>query len=112
MSAGLAASLGVFHRGRSNAFNLVDDLIEPFRPAVDYVVATSSPGMTVSHPAVKKRLVSASSQAFGDNGLSVAACLTDLAQRFGIYAEGGIDRFGVAAWQGPVKEPVSEEVLS
>ncbi len=30
VTAGLSPPLGLFHRGRSNFFNLVDDLIEPF----------------------------------------------------------------------------------
>ena len=109
MSAGLAASLGVFHRGRGNAFNLVDDVIEPFRPAIDYVVATTPPELSVSHPTVKYHLVQASSQAFQEDGLSVYACLTDLAQRFGIYAEGGLDRLLVPTWRGPVKSALTVE---
>lgn len=101
MSAGLAASIGVFHRGRGNAFNLVDDMIEPFRPAIDYAVVTTPAHMSISHPAVKHRLVAASSQTFRADGASVAACLTDLAQRFGIYAEGGLERLSVPSWPGP-----------
>lgn len=31
--------VGVFRRRRSNPFNLVDDLIEPFRPVIDHAVA-------------------------------------------------------------------------
>ncbi|MDR2895556.1 MAG: type II CRISPR-associated endonuclease Cas1 [Propionibacteriaceae bacterium] len=101
MSAGLAASLGVFHRGRGNAFNLVDDLIEPFRPAIDYVVAATPPEMSLAHPTVKHRLVAASTQVFQPNGSSVATCLTDLAQAFGRYAEGHGDHLAVPAWAGP-----------
>lgn len=36
--AGLIPSLGVFHTRRSNAFCLADDLLEPFRPFVDWRV--------------------------------------------------------------------------
>lgn len=35
---GLVASQGIFHRSELNGFNLADDLIEPYRPAVDYYV--------------------------------------------------------------------------
>ena len=35
VAAGLMPSLGVYHRNRSNAFCLADDLIEPIRPLVD-----------------------------------------------------------------------------
>ena len=37
-AAGLHPSLGLHHRNRFNAFCLADDLIEPFRPAVDRAV--------------------------------------------------------------------------
>jgi CRISPR-associated protein Cas1 len=37
--AGLHPSLGVNHSNRYNAFCLADDLMEPFRPLVDYAVA-------------------------------------------------------------------------
>lgn len=35
VSAGLFPALGLFHRTRSNAFALADDLMEPLRPLVD-----------------------------------------------------------------------------
>jgi CRISPR-associated protein Cas1 len=37
--AGLHPSLGIHHHHRANAFALADDVMEPFRPAVDRVVA-------------------------------------------------------------------------
>lgn len=36
---GLLPSVGLFHSSEQNAFNLADDLIEPFRPIVDLHVA-------------------------------------------------------------------------
>jgi len=36
--AGLVPALGIHHRGPLNAFNLADDLMEPFRPLVDALV--------------------------------------------------------------------------
>lgn len=38
VAAGLIPSLGIFHRNRANPFCLVDDLIEPYRPYVDWRV--------------------------------------------------------------------------
>jgi CRISPR-associated protein Cas1 len=35
VAAGLVPSLGLGHQGAANAFNLADDLFEPFRPFVD-----------------------------------------------------------------------------
>jgi CRISPR-associated protein Cas1 len=37
--SGLHPTLGLFHRNRYNAFCLADDLMEPYRPLVDQVVA-------------------------------------------------------------------------
>ncbi len=39
VAAGLHPSLGIHHRNRANSMCLVDDLMEPFRPLVDYTVA-------------------------------------------------------------------------
>ena len=38
VGAGLHPTIGIAHIGRGNAFALVDDLMEPFRPVVDHVV--------------------------------------------------------------------------
>ena len=101
LSAGLSSCVGVFHHNRSNAFNLVDDLIEPFRPAIDWVAADLPPGASLDDRSTKQALVDSSTQAFGPDGISVAASLTDLAQQLGRYAEGLIDRLKVPAWDGP-----------
>ena len=39
VSAGLHPSIGIHHHNRGNPMCLADDLIEPFRPLVDYTVA-------------------------------------------------------------------------
>lgn len=43
VSHGLFPSVGLHHDSEQNAFNLADDLIEPFRPLVDLHVAKSAP---------------------------------------------------------------------
>lgn len=40
---GMLPSLGLFHSSEQNAFNLADDLIEPYRPIVDLYVAEQRP---------------------------------------------------------------------
>ena len=42
---GMLPSIGLFHDSEQNAFNLADDLIEPFRPLVDLHVARSVRGV-------------------------------------------------------------------
>lgn len=44
---GLQPSVGLFHASEQNAFNLADDLIEPFRPLVDLHVAKCVAGSPV-----------------------------------------------------------------
>lgn len=39
VGSGLHPTLGLFHRNRYNAFCLADDIMEPYRPLVDQVVA-------------------------------------------------------------------------
>ncbi len=40
---GFMPSIGLFHRSEQNAFNLADDVIEPYRPIVDLHVAKARP---------------------------------------------------------------------
>ena len=42
---GLHPTLGLFHDSEQNAFNLADDLIEPFRPLVDLHVFKHPPAV-------------------------------------------------------------------
>lgn len=57
MAAGLHPTLGVFHRNRLNPMCLVDDLMEPFRPRVDWeVIRLRKEGIEEVTPEAKKRL--------------------------------------------------------
>lgn len=108
LAAGLAPALGVFHRGRGNAFALADDLIEPFRPAIDEVALQLPPTASPSDRPVKQLLVAAASQRFDGDGHGIPAVAEGLAQSFGRYVEGEIDRLRVLSWQGPSAVGVGE----
>lgn len=57
-AAGLHPSLGIHHHNRYDAMCLVDDLMEPFRPAVDYAVAhLVESGCAEVTPEAKRALV-------------------------------------------------------
>lgn len=57
-AAGLHPSLGIHHHNRYDAMCLVDDLMEPFRPAVDYAVARLvESGCAEVSPDAKRTLV-------------------------------------------------------
>jgi CRISPR-associated protein Cas1 len=57
-AVGLHPGLGVFHRNSQNPMPLVDDLMEPFRPAVDDAVRRLlAEGVTEVTVAAKRRMV-------------------------------------------------------
>jgi CRISPR-associated protein Cas1 len=59
-SCGLHPSFGLHHRNKANPFALGDDLMEPYRPAVDRVAAgLAARGETQMGPAVKRALIEA-----------------------------------------------------
>lgn len=39
---GFEPSIGLFHKSELNSYNLADDIIEPFRPMVDYYIVTNN----------------------------------------------------------------------
>lgn len=55
VGTGLAPGLGLHHRSRLNAFQLVDDLMEPFRPLVDLAVWRNREGWTGEMTTMAKR---------------------------------------------------------
>ncbi len=82
VTAGLHPSIGLHHANRGNAMCLVDDLMEPFRPLVDYLVTgLRADGEGSVTPAVKARLASVLSLdlATARGTTPVATCLERLA---------------------------------
>ena len=55
VGVGLAPGLGLHHRSRLNGFQLVDDLMEPFRPLVDHAVWRNRKDWTGEVEAAAKR---------------------------------------------------------
>lgn len=61
-ASGLHPSVGIFHANRVNTFALADDVMEPFRPVVDRLVADMvNSGMTEVDPDTKRRLAGVAS---------------------------------------------------
>jgi CRISPR-associated protein Cas1 len=57
VGAGLHPSLGIHHKSAGNSLRLADDLMEPFRPAVDIVVRElRDEGVPELTPPIKRRL--------------------------------------------------------
>ena len=53
---GFECALGIFHKNKLNAFNLVDDVLELFRPIVDYLVCNCDIDQDELSSATKKQL--------------------------------------------------------
>lgn len=105
VGAGLCPTLGVFHCGRANCFALADDLIEPFRPAVDFFIAQrfrEDPKITLDDPLFKQYLVTACAEVFSSEGKSIPGALQDFATHYGAYVEGAVSTLSVPTWVGPV----------
>lgn len=100
ISAGLIPALGVHHRHRGNYFCLADDLIEPYRPAIDRRVAVLKPTDSLEDRSVKRRLVDAVNQQFNGVGLTIPSSMNDFAQQYGLYCEGKLDRLTVPEYAG------------
>lgn len=101
IAAGLSGTLGVFHKGRSNPFALVDDLIEPFRPAVDFYVFSTLKSFDIDDPKTKRSLVVAVDSTFSSStGHSITTELIAFGQTYGKYVEGGIEQLVVPTWEG------------
>jgi CRISPR-associated protein Cas1 len=99
LSAGLTPALGICHHNRANSFALADDLIEPFRPPIDYRVALLSQDATPEDPEIKKRLLQATLDDFRIDGATIPTVMVELAQQFGRYVEGDIEFLQVPVWE-------------
>lgn len=86
VATGLWPTLGIHHHSRSNWFCLVDDLMEPFRPAVDRAVLgiDSFPSADARH-----RLVGILDDKFDDTTTRVA--IQEWAESSALFIEGEID---------------------
>ncbi len=70
VACGLHPSLGLFHDNEQNPFNLADDLIEPYRPLVDYWVCQrypEEPQDATLHATNKRRLLQLLTQDISNN---------------------------------------------
>ncbi len=82
-AAGLHPALGIHHKTRGDALALADDLMEPFRPAVDLRVRTmADTGVNSLTPDAKKALVAVLGYdyATGEGTTPLGTCLVRLTQ--------------------------------
>ena len=83
VAAGLHPSLGLHHKSKGDALRLADDLMEPFRPAVDLIaLKITKEGQTALEPVNKRQLASVLHSDYQtDEGVTTLSnALTRLAQ--------------------------------
>lgn len=98
LSAGLTPALGLYHRNRSNAFALADDLIEPFRAVIDRE-AYRLVGAPSMNREVRGRMLKAAGDVFNMEGWTVPTVMRSFAQQYGRYVEGDVEFLDVPVWE-------------
>jgi CRISPR-associated protein Cas1 len=93
-ASGLHPAIGIFHSNQENAFCLVDDLMEPFRPIVDFVakkIVDENKEITELTPEIKRNLTKVLSLDLSTSaGITpISNCLTKLCQSFVRSLENG-----------------------
>lgn len=91
VASGLWPAAGIHHSNMRNGFPLVDDLIEPFRPAADYLVWNLvEAGRSMADPETKRELVGVLDATYDPaTGHTVRTEITSLARAYGMYVEDG-----------------------
>lgn len=98
---GLEPSLGIHHKNQLNAFNLADDLIEPFRPIVDIFVSRhmEKDGFSALQRAQLQSLLNCRCTCAGQNCSAAKAAELAVQSLVACYESGGTD----------IKLPVPED---
>ena len=84
VASGLHPALGIHHKSSVNSFALIDDLMEPFRPVIDWTVYNLQSQKNELDPETKKKLVSVLTMDLKseDDISPLVNCLGKLAQSF------------------------------
>lgn len=100
-AAGLLPSLGLHHGSATNAFPLADDLIEPFRPAVDDAVLHLVKGGASSlDSSVKSNLAGLLENNFPSEEFRLRTKIQTFCLEYGMYVERERSALHVPVWRG------------
>lgn len=114
-ASGLHPSFGIHHRSPYNTFPLADDVMEPFRPAIDRVVLQMTRELEGKHtelrmaPDSKRRVIAAITDRYyaDDEQRTLLDLIQITCQRLAQVAEGSSDRFEIPLWRTEVKKRAS-----
>lgn len=92
-SAGLSPTIGIHHHSANNYFCLADDLVEPFRPAIDYQIS-QLPNEPLNAE-LKQQIVTAVNSQFSPKGLTIPSLVDEFCGQYAQYCEGWLDKLPV-----------------
>lgn len=92
-SAGLSPTIGIHHHSANNYFCLADDLVEPFRPAIDYQIS-QLPNEPLDAE-LKQQIVLAVNSQFSPKGLTIPSLVDEFCGQYAQYCEGWLDKLPV-----------------
>lgn len=92
-SAGLSPTIGIHHHSANNYFCLADDLVEPFRPAIDYQII-QLPNEPLNAE-LKQQIVTAVNSQFSPKGLTIPSLVDEFCGQYAQYCEGWLDKLPV-----------------
>jgi len=101
VTTGLTPTLGIWHHNRSNTFALADDLIEPFRPAIDHAVTIFPATTHLRDSGVRAHLVATLTQPIDKTGETLNSAITSFTQHYANYVEGDVTTLNVPSWSPP-----------
>ncbi len=100
VAAGMHPGAGVFHHNHANSFALADDVMEPFRPAVDAAVLELGTSLDMEDPLTKKALVAANTASMGQGQMTVTSELNRMCQSIGMFFEDKTSPLHIPVWRG------------
>jgi CRISPR-associated protein Cas1 len=101
VAAGLWPTLGIWHKNRENSFCLVDDVMEPFRPCVDFQAKRLVEDLQFELNNENKRtLVQTLSKKLLYQGFTLDTVIEHFAQHLAMFIEGSTNNFKVPVFQG------------
>lgn len=92
-SAELSPTIGIHHHSANNYFCLADDLVEPFRPAIDYQIS-QLPNEPLDTE-LKQQIVLAVNSQFSPKGLTIPSLVDEFCGQYAQYCEGWLDKLPV-----------------
>jgi len=108
-SAGLHPSFSLHHKNPQNPLNLVDDLMEPFRPIADYMLWHSGvEQFSELSPITKKQLAAITTLVIpvGEDASPFSLAASRMSRSFAAYCLGEADTFLCPSVPYPIDMPV------